>query len=80
MDKDEITAAVREAIEQEFGHMKIDTEIHYKQHLWIKDMMEWTESIKSELWKTIVRTAVKTIIFLLFVGFGIWGAKNLLGK
>ena len=40
-------------------------------------MREWTESIKSEFWKTVVRTIIRTIIIFMLIGFGIWGIKQI---
>ncbi|MBI3582377.1 MAG: hypothetical protein HY096_00320 [Nitrospinae bacterium] len=77
MEKDEIIVAVQEAIQRELGQYKVNKEVHYLDHLWIKEMREWTDSIKSEFWKTIVRTIIRAIIFLTILGFGIWGVKQI---
>ena len=77
MEKEKIIVAVQEAIAKELGQYKVNKEIHYLDHLWIKEMREWTDSIKSEFWKTVVRTIIRTIIIFMLIGFGIWGIKQI---
>ena len=77
MEKEEIIIAVQEAITKELGQYKVNKEIHYLDHLWIKEMREWMDSIKSEFWKTVVRTIIRTIIIFMLIGFGIWGVKQI---
>lgn len=76
MEKEEIMKTVKEAINVELGQYKVAKETHYIDHLWIKEMREWTGSIRSEFWKIIVRTVIKAIIFIILIGFGVWGIKQ----
>jgi len=76
-DKEIIKEAIREFIEEEDKTFFVDRETHYQDHLFISDLREWCEGIKSTFWKTIAKAVVMGIIALLILGFIFWGREHL---
>lgn len=71
--KETIKAAVVEALKEEIKPFYIERETHYQDHLFIKELREWLDSIKSTAWKTIAKIVITGIIGLLILGFIFWG-------
>jgi len=71
------SAAVTTQIQAELGQYKVPKEQHYQDHIWLSDLRNWTDSIKNSAIKTVVSSIVGGCIFLLILGFLIWGRQNL---
>lgn len=76
-DKEIIKEAIRELLEEENKSFFVERESHYQDHLFIKDMRDWCEGIKSTFWKTTAKAVVMGIIGLLILGFIFWGKGHL---
>lgn len=75
-DIEELKKVVREAIHAELGTYKVDKEQHYKDHLFLRDLREWYDDIRSSFWKSIVGALVMAFLGLLLLGFIFWGKAN----
>ena len=75
MDRDELKGIIKEVIDEGLKPLFIEREQHYQDHLFIRDLREFVDSIKSTALKTIVRVVIVAILGLLAVGFAIWSQK-----
>ena len=75
-DIEELKKVVREAIHEELGTYKVDKEQHYQDHLFLRDLREWYNDIKSSFWKSLVGALVMAFLSLLLLGFIFWGKAN----
>lgn len=73
---EEIKKAIREAVTAELSIYKVDKEQHYKDHLFLRDLREWYDNIRSSFWKSIVGALVMAFLVLLLFGFVLWGKVN----
>lgn len=71
-----ITRTVKSAIEKELGTYKVLKEQHYQDHLFLRDLREWYDDIRSSFWKSIVGALVMAFLGLLLLGFIFWGKAN----
>lgn len=69
MELEAIKIAVKEAMQEEIEDFYIDREVHYKQHKFIEEMINYTEQCKGVVLKTIVTTIVGGAITLMIIGF-----------
>jgi hypothetical protein len=69
MTKDDIKAAVSEAIQENIRDFYIDRETHYKQHEFLGEMMKWIDDCKSTASKTIVKILVYGLLGAMMIGF-----------
>ncbi len=74
-----IQEAVSKSIEKELGQYKVPKEQHYQDHIWIKDVRDWAETIQNSAIKTIVTSVIGGIFVLLILGFIFWGKNNIAG-
>lgn len=74
-----VKKATKEALNEEVKSFYVDRETHYQDHQYLKELREWTESIKSTARRTIVKAIVTAIIGLIVLGFAVWGKKHLNG-
>lgn len=72
-----IKEAIKDAIHVELGQYKVDKEQHYKDHIFLNDLREWSGSIKSTFWKTLVRFFVSGMVLLTLLGFIVWGESHI---
>jgi len=72
-----IKIAVRDAIKTELGAYKVDKEQHYKDHLFLADLRQWYDDIRSSFWKSVVMLFVGGIAALLILGFVAWASIKL---
>lgn len=77
MTPEEIKATIKEAINRELGPYRVDKEQHYKDHLFLNDLREWSGSIKSTFWQTLVRFFVSGMVLLALLGFIVWGESHI---
>lgn len=75
-DLEELKKVIQEAIRTEISIYKVDKEQHYKDHLFLRDLREWYDDIKSSFWKSIVGALVMAFLGLLLLGFIFWGKAN----
>ena len=75
-DIEELKKVVREAIHEELCIYKVDKEQHYQDHLFLRDLREWYDDIRSSFWKSIVGAFVMALLGLLLLGFIFWGKAN----
>ena len=71
-----INEAVAAAVKNELGDYKIPKEDHYKQHLFLADLMKFANKTRSMVWGFVVRAAVTGIIVLIVFGFIFWGHRE----
>ena len=72
-----VSTAVAVAVEKELGQYKVPKEQHYQDHMWIKEVMEWTDTIKNSVVKSAVNIMVLGFFGILLLGFIFWGKSNL---
>lgn len=72
-----VAMSVALAVEKELGQYKVPKEQHYQQHLWIKDMMDWSDTIKNSAIKSVVGVIVVGVLGIMMLGFIFWGKNNL---
>jgi len=75
-DIEELKKVVKEAIHAELSLYKVDKEQHYQDHLFLRDLREWYDDIRSSFWKSIVGALVMAFLGLLLLGFIFWGKAN----
>lgn len=76
-----IDKAVQASIQKELGAYKVDKEQHYKDHIFLTELRQWIEGMKSNFWKGLVSAFVPAILLLLILGFITWmGIKVAVGK
>jgi len=76
MDEKTIKKALNDVLEEKFTQFFVPPERHYQEHLWLRDLMCWTNKIKSSALKTIVTSIVGGIITLLIIGFVVFSGKS----
>lgn len=76
MTKDELKAAIKEALDEEIKPFYIDRERHYQDHQFLESLQNWVGSIGSATLKTLISTVVAGLLILLLLGFVFWGKKN----
>lgn len=79
-DKALIKEAVKEALKEELGQFYIQREEHYQHHLFIAQMIKWSENIKFKILGVIIKAIVIGIIALIVGGFIFWGKSHIGGK
>ncbi len=70
---EELKKVVKDAIHEELGIYRVDKEQHYKDHLFLRDLREWYDDIRSSFWKSVVGAFVMALLGLLLLGFIFWG-------
>ena len=65
----ELRGIITEALQEEFGRLYIGREDHFKQHLFVAEVMEYCKSCKSAVAKTILVFIVTGLLSLMCVGF-----------
>jgi len=73
----EIKKTIEDAIQAELGAYKVPKETHYQDHLWINEIRDWTGTIKSSAIRSVVTAVVGGTLFLLILGFVLWGKQNI---
>ncbi len=76
MTSDEVEAAVGRAIDRKLGQFYIDRETHYKDHEFIQGLRKWSEEAKGTVLRSVVKTLVIGTIFLMILGFILWGKEH----
>ena len=74
---DIVAMAVAVAVEKELGAYKVPKEQHYKDHLWINQMLDWQDTIKSSLVRSTVGIIIAGAFGLMLFGFIFWGKNNI---
>ncbi len=77
MEKEQLKAALKEALQEEVKSFYIEREQHYQDHLFIKELRELFTSIKSTTSRTIVGIVITALIGLIVLGFIFWGKKHI---
>ena len=67
-----ISRTVKVSIEAELGQYKVPKEQHYKDHIFLTELREWIDDIKSSFWKSLVTSVVTALLLLLVIGFVAW--------
>jgi len=75
--RNEMKALVKEAMDDKLRDFWVDREEHYQHHKFIAEFIQWLETCKSTITKTVVRGIVLTIIGLIILGFIFWGKTNI---
>lgn len=68
-DKKELKLLLCEVVDERMEELYIDRERHHNEHMWIQDMMRWSNEIKSSILKCVIKTMVVGIIAVLITGF-----------
>ncbi len=78
MDKKDLKTALTEVLDEKFTQFFVPPERHYQEHLWLQDLMCWTNKIKSSALRTLVSSIVAGVITLIIIGFVIFsgGGKS----
>lgn len=69
MDEKLLKKIIVEVFDEKFASFYIVPEKHYQDHLWLSDLIRWSDKTKSSILKTIIGSIVAGIIFLLILGF-----------
>lgn len=72
LTKDEIKAAVSEAIEAKLGDFFIERETHYQDHMFIKSLRDVLDTSRGEVCKQMAGAFVKVVFFLSLLGLVAW--------
>ena len=72
-----VAMAVAVAVEKELGAYKVPKEQHYKDHLWINQMLDYQDTIKNSFVKTVVGVIIAGFFSLMVYGFIFWGKNNI---
>ena len=75
MTPKDIKDAVEAGIESKLGDFFIDRETHYQDHMFLKDLREWFNDIKSTVIKTVIRMIIFCGLGLMIAGFAVWKIK-----
>lgn len=67
-----IAEAVKSAIDERAEKFYIPSEKHYQDHMFLEDLISWTDEIKATTLRTIVKSFVTAIIILIVLGFAWW--------
>lgn len=70
-----IREEIRRSIHEELKTYRVPKEQHFRDHLFISELRDWMDQIKSTTIKTIIRTIIGTILLILFGGFIFFGKK-----
>lgn len=68
-DKEELKLILSGVLEEKNKDFYIDREQHYEDHMWLHEMIKWSNEIKSSVLKCIVKAIVVGVIALLITGF-----------
>lgn len=68
-DKDEIENILKQGIEAALGPYKVDKEQHYQDHLFLRELREWTNTIKITSIKFVVKAILGAVFILVAIGF-----------
>jgi len=77
LSRDEIKAAVKEALSEEIAPLYVDRETHYKDHLFIKGLRELLEDTKGTVWGAFLRVIVYSVLVLLLGGLAWWTSAHI---
>lgn len=69
MDKETLKEVVTEVIDAKFASFYVDPEKHYQEHLWLSNLISWSDKAKTSVMKTIIGVVVTGILGLLAIGF-----------
>lgn len=69
MDKDEIKAAVKEAIAEERDNFFVDPETHHDHHKFIETWIKWMDDSKGTIRRALIHALVWAVLGLLLAGF-----------
>lgn len=79
MDKEEVKAAVKEAIKEERKSFHIDSERHYNHHKFIEWLMDLSKGATGIFGKTVMGAIGLAIITFIALGFIVWGKSAFKG-
>lgn len=68
-DKEEVKHAIEASIEAALGPYKVNKEQHYQDHLFLRELREWTNTIKITSIKFVVKAILGAIFILVAIGF-----------
>ena len=69
MDEKTLKRIVADVIDDKFASFYVDPEKHYQEHLWLSDIIAWSDKVKTSVIKSIVRCVVVGMLGLMVVGF-----------
>lgn len=70
MDEKRLKQIMTEVIDDKFASFYVDPEKHYQEHLWLSDLIAWSDKVKTSAIKSIVRCVVVAMLGLMVIGFG----------
>jgi len=76
VDEETIKRIIKTAMEESLDKYYVDRETHYQHHVWLKQLIDWSNNIKSSFWGTLVKSFVCGLMALLVLGFIAFGYKN----
>jgi len=74
--KQAIKEGIREALKQEVAQFYVERETHFKHHQFIESFIKWTDTVKSNLCRTIIWVGTTGVLSLLAWGFVSWIKKH----
>jgi len=77
LSRDEIKAAVKEALSEEIAPLYVDRETHYEDHKFIKGLRELLQDTKGTIWGAFLRIMVYGVLVLLLGGLAWWGSTHI---
>lgn len=69
MTKEEMRAAVEEAIDGRLKEFWVDRELHYKHHDFIDKWMKWCDDASTTFRRSIIKAIVISVLGLIALGF-----------
>lgn len=76
MDEATLKKVLAEVFDEKFAQFYIPPERHYREHLWLQDLMSWSDKIKSSALRTIVSSIVGGILVLIVIGFIVFSGSG----
>jgi len=69
MDERILKKVVSEVIDDKFASFYIDPEKHYQEHLWLSNLICWSDKAKTTVMRTVIGIIVTSMLGLLVIGF-----------
>ncbi len=70
--KNEIKEAVKEVIDSELKPLYVERQKHYEEHMFIRELMKFTEALKSNSIMVIVKLTILGVFGVVGTGVAFW--------
>lgn len=69
VDKEDFKLLLSGVLEEKNKEFYVNRKQHYEDHMWLHEMLKWSNEIKSSVLKCFVKAIVVGVIALLITGF-----------